>query len=107
MSFRVSRREFLGGLGMTAAAAAFLPASSSLARALSSQFRVAVINDEIGEDFGRVCEIVSKEFGMHWIELRGMWKKNIVTLDSKEIDEACNILAKNTLRVTVIASPLF
>ena len=107
MSFRVSRREFLGGLGMTAAAAAFLPASSSLARALSSQFRVAVINDEIGDDFGHVCEIVSKEFGMQWIELRSMWKKNIVKLDSKEIEEARRILEKSKLRVTDIASPLF
>lgn len=107
MAFRVSRREFLGGLGMTAAAAAFLPAGASLARALSSQFRVAVINDEISDDFGHVCEIVSKEFGMQWIELRSMWKKNIVKLDSKEIEEARRILEKSKLRVTDIASPLF
>src|SRR5579864_8582376 len=74
---------------------------------MSSPFRVAVINDEIGQDFGRDCEIVAKDFGMNWIELRGMWNKNILKLDAKEIDEARNILEKNKLRVTDIASPLF
>jgi len=39
-----------------------------------SPFRLAVINDEISQDFGRVCEVVAREFGMSWIELRGMWK---------------------------------
>jgi sugar phosphate isomerase/epimerase len=66
-----------------------------------------VINDEIGQDFDRVCEIVSREFGLEWIELRGMWNKNVVNLDSKEIAEAQRILAKYKLRVTDIASPLF
>ncbi|MFL5812520.1 MAG: sugar phosphate isomerase/epimerase, partial [Bdellovibrionia bacterium] len=74
---------------------------------MNSPFRVAVINDEITQDFGRGCEIVSREFGMEWIELRGMWNKNIARLDAKEIEEARRILEKNKLRVTDIASPLF
>jgi sugar phosphate isomerase/epimerase len=72
-----------------------------------SPFRVAVINDEISQDFGRACEVAAREFGMQWIELRGMWKKNIVNLDAKEVAEAQNILKKYRLRVTDIASPLF
>jgi sugar phosphate isomerase/epimerase len=74
---------------------------------VKSPFRVSVINDEITQDFGRACEIASQEFGMDWIELRGMWNKNIVSLDAKEIEEARRILEKNELRVTDIASPLF
>lgn len=74
---------------------------------MSCPFRLAVINDEITQDFGRACEIVSKDFGLNWIELRGMWNKNIVDLDSAEIAEARKILEKNKLRVTDIASPLF
>ena len=74
---------------------------------MKSPFRVAVINDEITQDFGRACEITSKEFGMDWIELRGMWNKNLLNLDAKEIAEARSILEKNKLRVTDIASPLF
>jgi len=74
---------------------------------MKSPFRVAVINDEITQDFGRACEITSKEFGMEWIELRGMWNKNLLKLDAKEIEEARRILEKYQLKVTDIASPLF
>jgi len=74
---------------------------------MKSPFRVSVINDEITQDFGRACEITSKEFGMDWIELRGMWSKNLLKLDAKEVEEARRILEKNKLRVTDIASPLF
>jgi sugar phosphate isomerase/epimerase len=74
---------------------------------MKSPFRVAVINDEITQDFGRACEVASQEFGMDWIELRGMWNKNLLKLGAKEIAEARRILEKNKLRVTDIASPLF
>ena len=62
---------------------------------MKSPFRVAVINDEITQDFGRACEITSKEFGMDWIELRGMWNKNLLNLDAREIAEARSILETN------------
>ena len=74
---------------------------------MKSPFRVSVINDEISQDFGHACEVASKEFGMEWIELRGMWSKNILKLDASEIAEARRILEKFKLRVTDIASPLF
>ena len=74
---------------------------------MSSPFRIAVINDELGQDFGRACEVASREFGMQWMELRGMWNKNILNLDAAEVAEARRILEKYKLRVTDIASPLF
>jgi L-ribulose-5-phosphate 3-epimerase len=74
---------------------------------MKSPFRIAVINDELGQDFGRACEVASHEFGMEWIELRGMWNKNILHLDATEVAEARRILEKTKLRVTDIASPLF
>ena len=74
---------------------------------MKSPFRVAVINDEISQDFAHSCEVASREFGMDWIELRGMWNKNLLKLDAKEIEEARRILEKFKLRVTDIASPLF
>jgi len=111
MAFRVSRREFLGGLGaMTAGTATALPSIpgfGSIVSSLKSPFRIAVISDEITQDFGRACEIVSGEFGLEWIELRGMWNKNLLKLDAKEIDEARRRLKQYQLRVTDIASPLF
>jgi L-ribulose-5-phosphate 3-epimerase len=74
---------------------------------MSCPFRLAVINDEISQDFGHACEVASKDFGLNWIELRGMWNKSLADLDAKEIAEARRILEKNRLRVTDIASPLF
>ncbi len=106
MPSRIARREFLAGMAALTAAAA-TSRLSALSDMSSSPFRVAVINDEISQDFGRACEVASREFGMGWIELRGMWKKNIVALDGKEIAEAQRILQKYQLKVTDIASPLF
>jgi len=105
MPVQFARREFLRGMVVITAveaAARFVPPESS-----TSPFRVSVINDEISQDFGHACEIAAREFGMGWIELRSMWKKNIVSLDEKEVAEARRILAKYQLRVTDIASPLF
>src|SRR5258708_1480660 len=101
MRNRVPRREFLLGMGATAATT--VAASFSM----KSPFPIAVINDEITQDFGRACEVASKEFGMDWIELRGMWNKNLLKLDAQEIEDARRILKKYQLRVTDIASPLF
>jgi len=74
---------------------------------MKSPFRIAVINDEISQDFGHACEVAAREFGMDWIELRGMWNKNVLALDAKEVAEARRILETYKLRVTDIASPLF
>jgi L-ribulose-5-phosphate 3-epimerase len=106
-----SRRDFLIGLA-AAGVAAGLPATSThgaphTAPASSCPFRLAVINDELTEDFDRACQIASQDFGLQWIELRGMWGKNLTELDAKQIDEARQILDKYKLRVTDIASPLF
>ena len=73
----------------------------------SCPFRVSVINDEISQDFDHVCFVATHDFGLEWIELRGMWNKNITELDTAQTSEALAILAKYKLRVTDIASPLY
>lgn len=104
MGVRVSRREFLAG-ALVASTVALR--RNFMTSAMQSPFRISVINDEIGQDFEHACEVAAHEFGMQWIELRGMWDKNILNLDAKEIAEAQRILKKFDLRVTDIASPLF
>jgi L-ribulose-5-phosphate 3-epimerase len=74
---------------------------------MSCPFRLAVINDEITQDFDHACSVAANDFGLQWIEIRGMWGKNITDLNSDEIDRARKILEKYKLRVTDIASPLF
>ena len=105
MPVQFARREFLAGVIAVTAAKAASP-FASLGDS-GSPFRVSVINDEISQDFGHACEVASREFGLGWIELRGMWKKNIVNLDEKEVAEARRVLGKYQLKVTDIASPLF
>lgn len=106
----VSRRDFLGGLAAAGAMAA-LP-STSFAQPENSvpttcPFRLSVINDEISQDFDHACSVAAHDFGLHWIELRSMWNKNVTDLDSSQIAEAQQILKKYRLRVTDIASPLY
>ena len=106
----VSRRNFLGGLA-AASVAAQLPSSARAdaepPAAAQCPFRLAVINDEISQDFDHACQVASQEFGLHWIELRSMWDKNVTELSAKQIADAVAILDKYKLRVTDIASPLF
>jgi sugar phosphate isomerase/epimerase len=101
-----SRRTFLAGAATTAVACAMRPLKAR-SQAGHSPFRIAVINDEISPDFDHVCHVVSREFGLGWIELRSMWGKNTMDLSEAQIGEAKKILAKYNLQVTDIASPLF
>jgi sugar phosphate isomerase/epimerase len=109
----------LAGLGLAGLEALMPPlvkragASSSIAPpaaemgAVICPFKLAVINDEITQDFEKACQIVSGDFGLHWIELRTLWNKNVTELNEKELQDAQKILEEHKLRVTDIASPLF
>ena len=72
-----------------------------------SLFKISVITDEITQDLGRALEVAASEFGLGYVELREMWGKNIMNLDSKEIAEARRLLEKHKLRVSSIGSPVF
>jgi L-ribulose-5-phosphate 3-epimerase len=114
-----TRRRVLAGLGLASLEAAMPPlvkkagAFSPMAQQApemgtgSCPFRLAVINDEITQDFEKACQIVSGDFGLHWIELRTAWNKNVTELNAKELQDARKLLGEHKLRVTDIASPLF
>src|ERR1700756_3363444 len=104
-SMHRTRREVLAGLGFATLAATTSPLIQ--AESHTCPFRLAVINDEITQDFERACQITSHDFGLDWIELRAMWNKNVTELNDKEGAEGNKILAEHKLRVTDIASPLF
>lgn len=83
------------------------PAGAESARLAKSPFKIAIITDEISQDFGHACELASQQFGMGWVEIRGAWNKNVTNFDAHDISEILSVLKKNNLRVTDIASPLF
>ena len=99
-----SRRTFLTGAGALATLSANHPLSALQA---SSPFKVAVISDEISDDFDHACSVIAHDFGLRWVELRGLWGKNLQNLSGAEIAEARKILGRYNLQVTDIASPLF
>src|SRR6516162_5953158 len=111
----LTRRRFLvktGGFVGVTGLSALLPErlwaeNQTTAPRWKSPFRVAVITDEITQDFDHACAVASRQFGMQWVEVRGLWNKNLMNLTSAEIGEAQRILKKYQLRVTDIASPLF
>lgn len=109
MSFRFPRREFLVAAGgsMALGALGASPMRGEDKAVAKSPFKLSVITDEISQDLGHALEVASKEFGLGYVELRGVWKKNIVRLDDKELAEALRLLKQYNLRVTDIASPLF
>ena len=74
---------------------------------MMATFKLSVFTDEITQDFGRALEIASGEFGLGHVELRGLWGKNIMALDDRDIAEARGLLERQRLRVTSIAGPLF
>src|ERR1700757_710891 len=112
-----TRRKLLAGLGLASLhmwvtsglrkAEAFSPRDPSAAEKGACPFRLAVINDEITQDFERACQIIANDFQLHWIEVRSMWNKNVTDLSPKELADAKKILNEHKLTVTDIASPLF
>jgi len=99
----ISRRRFVGGAALTAASLS-LPRRSWAADA---KFKVGVISDEISQDFDHACYVITKEYGLHYVELREVWGKNLQTITDAEIAEAQKIIAKYGLSVTDISSPLY
>ena len=112
-----TRRNVLAGLSLAGLRFGFaamvspllgkVEAASFAIESHSCPFRLAVINDEITQDFEKACEIVSRDFGVPWIELLSMWDKNVTELSEKQVQDARKILNEHNLRVTDIASPLF
>lgn len=72
-----------------------------------ASFNLSVISDEISQDFAHACEVAAREFGLGYVELRGMHNKNIMSWDANDVGEARKILETFRLRVSQIASPVF
>ncbi len=99
----ISRRQFAAGAAAGAAALA-LPMR---AFAAGSNFKIGVISDEISQDLDHACYVIAKDFGLHFVELREVWGKNLQAITDDQIAEAKKILAKYGLTVTDISSPLY
>ena len=99
----MTRRQFVRTVG----AASLTATMGRKALAALSSFKIGVISDEISQDFDRACSVIAHDFGLHWVELREIWGKNLQQSSDTELAQAEVVLAKYRLQVTDIASPLF
>ncbi|HTZ74169.1 MAG TPA: sugar phosphate isomerase/epimerase family protein [Candidatus Aquilonibacter sp.] len=102
MKHQIRRRDFIAGIGAMTVAAGVVRADD-----MDTPFQIGVISDEISQDFGHACDVAANDFGMHYVELRELWGKNLFNLDDNHLAEATGIVKKHNLKVSDIASPLF
>ena len=69
-------------------------------------FKLAVISDEISQDFQRVAD-VAVEYQLDGVEIRSVWDKQPHELNVDEIRRIKKILADADLRVCGIAAPFY
>jgi len=68
--------------------------------------KLGVITDELSEDFERALEFIS-EHSLGYCEVRELWNKNVTRLSQEELERAKQLIERNQLKVSEIASPLF
>jgi len=67
---------------------------------------LGVITDELSEDFDKALEFIS-EHSLGYCEVRELWNKNVTRLSQEELERAKQLIERNHLKVSEIASPLF
>jgi sugar phosphate isomerase/epimerase len=66
--------------------------------------RLSIVTDEISQDLERAL-LVCRDLGVHTIELRGVYGKNIVAHDADSITHIHSLIQHGGFRVCSIASP--
>jgi sugar phosphate isomerase/epimerase len=97
----MKRREFVAG-GATAAVLSAMPGWAAGVK----QFRLGVISDEVTQDFEKALQWV-KGYGLGLVELRFVWNKYVVDFTADDVKGAQDLLAKHSMKVSVVDSPYF
>ncbi len=69
------------------------------------KFKLGIIADEITEEFEKALDFISS-YHLDYVELRELWRKNIINLDQSELDRAKALIEKHHLKVSDIGSPV-
>ncbi len=69
------------------------------------QFVLSAFGDEIADDLATQLEVLKSE-GVHNLELRGAWGKNVLDLDAAELARARALLDEHGFGVSAIGSPI-
>jgi L-ribulose-5-phosphate 3-epimerase len=95
------RREFLA----SGAAVGLLSALPSWAAEVT-RFQLGIITDEVTQDLEQALQWI-KGFGLHWAELRFAWNKYVTEFSVDDVKRAQDLLAKYSMKVSVIDSAYF
>jgi L-ribulose-5-phosphate 3-epimerase len=95
------RREFVAS-GAAAALLSALPVRAANVK----QCKLGVITDEIMQDFEQAL-LWAKGFGLEWVELRFIWNKYVTEFSADDVKRAKDLLAKHTMKVSVLDSAYF
>lgn len=101
----VNRREFLSALLLIAPGIGLGLSPAEPSRGKLAQ-NLGIITDELTNDFEQALDFISSN-SLAFCELRQLWNKNIMNLTRDELDRAKRTLDEHSLRVSVIASPVF
>jgi len=69
-------------------------------------FRLGIICDEITQDFEKAVDFISS-YSLHYVELRELWRKNIMNLTHADAARAKSLIQAHSLKVSDIGSPIF
>jgi len=116
MRLTLTRRDFSSGV-VGLAAGLFRPGAGSAASPAlrgpgtgpqnrKPEFKLGIITDEITEDLVRALGFIST-YSLEFCELREVWDKNIMNLLPGELGHAKELIARQRVQVSDIASPIF
>jgi len=66
---------------------------------VNMKWNLGIISDEISQDFEHSLKVIS-ELGAHYVEIRNLWNKNVVSLSESEISEMKNLVTKYNLQIS-------
>jgi sugar phosphate isomerase/epimerase len=102
MQTGLTRRSCLK-LSLAAAAASRLAAGPTVD---TKGFKLGIITDELTTQLDEALDFISS-YHLQWCELREFFGKNIMISPKEDLDRARDLLAKHSVRVSEIASPIF
>ncbi len=72
---------------------------------MAATFTLSAFGDEIADDLAEQLDLLAEE-GVHHLELRGVWGKNVLDLSAAELRQARAMLDERGFGVSAIASPI-
>jgi len=68
-------------------------------------FRISAFGDEIADDLETQLRVLN-DLRIHYLELRGVWDKNVLHLSDAEVSEVKRLCAQHDVAIPCIGSPI-